>query len=245
MASVRTETVTVAVVGATGRLGSQVVRVVEAMDGFGVVAKLSSTSDLSEIDAADLVIDVTRHDVSDRVLDRAMANGQRILVGTSGWSSARIEAKQLGPEHTAVFIPNFSIGSTVATYVSGIVARYIPLTHIDETHHIAKVDAPSGTSVRTAEVIAANRPAAWRATASHPDARVEDHVVNGVPITSHRFPDANAQQVVSFLGNGETITIAHETTSRDSYDEGIAAAIRFAATATGQTVGLDTVLGMK
>ncbi|MFM2412358.1 MAG: hypothetical protein RLZZ587_691, partial [Actinomycetota bacterium] len=80
----------VAVVGATGRLGQQVVRVVRAMDGFDVVAHLNSSSDLAELAGADLVIDVTRHDVSESVVAAARANGQRILVGTSGWSADRL-----------------------------------------------------------------------------------------------------------------------------------------------------------
>jgi 4-hydroxy-tetrahydrodipicolinate reductase len=236
---------TVAVVGATGRLGAQVVRVVDGMDGFELIAQLNSRSELAEIDGADIVVDVTRHDVSERVIDRAVANGQRILVGTSGWSSARIEAKRFAAADTVVVIPNFSIGSTVATHVSGVIAKYLPHAHIGETHHINKVDAPSGTSIRTAEVIAANRPAGWVAPAGHPDALPDDHIVDGVPITSHRFPDVIAKQVVAFEGNGETIRLEHETTSRDSYDEGIAAAIRFTATASGLTVGLDQVLGIR
>jgi 4-hydroxy-tetrahydrodipicolinate reductase len=72
-----------------------------------------------------------------------------------------------------------------------------------------------------------------------------DHIVAGVPITSHRLPDAIAEQLVTFEGNGETVTIRHETLSRDSYDSGIAAAIRFAATSAGVTVGLDRVMGIQ
>ena len=79
----------VAVVGATGRLGQQVVRVVSAMDNFDVVAELNSSSDLGEIAGADLVIDVTRHDVSESVVAAARANGQPVLGGTSGWPADR------------------------------------------------------------------------------------------------------------------------------------------------------------
>jgi 4-hydroxy-tetrahydrodipicolinate reductase len=231
---------TVAVVGATGRLGAQIVRVVDSMDGFELVAQLNSKSDLAEMDRADLVIDVSRHDVSNAVLDRAVANGQRILIGTSGWSSAALDAKNLPSTANVVIIPNFSVGSTVATHVSALVARYIPNARIDETHHVNKVDAPSGTSTHTAEAIAAAR-----AETPNQPANPGDHIVAGVPITSHRLPDAIAEQVVTFEGNGETVTIRHETLSRDSYDVGIAAAIRFAATTAGVTVGLDRVMGIQ
>ncbi len=231
---------TVAVVGATGRLGAQVVRIVEAMDGFEIVARVNSQSDLSEIDGADLVIDVSRHDVSDAVLDRAVSNGQRILIGTSGWSAAALAAKNLPATAAVTVIPNFSIGSTVATHVSALVARHFPNAHIDETHNITKVDAPSGTSTYTAEAIAAAR-------TSEPNqpANTGDHVVAGVPITSHRLPDAIAEQLVTFTGDGETVSIRHETTSRDSYDAGIEASVRFAATSAGVTVGLDRVMGIR
>jgi len=231
---------TVAVVGATGRFGTQIVRVVEAMDGFEVVARLNSQSDLSEMDGADLVIDASRHDVSNAVLDRAVSNGQRILIGTSGWSAAALEAKNLPATAAVTIIPNFSIGSTVATHISAIVARYIPNAHIDETHNITKVDAPSGTSTHTAEAIAAARTAATTQPATP-----TDHVVAGVPITSHCLPDAIAEQLVTFEGDGETVSIRHETTSRDSYDAGIAASVRFATTSAGVTIGLDRVMGIQ
>jgi 4-hydroxy-tetrahydrodipicolinate reductase len=231
----------VAVVGATGRLGQQVVRVVNAMDDFEVVAELNSTSNLAELAGAHLVIDVTRHDVSESVIAAARANGQPVLVGTSGWSGERLAALKITDDESVTVIPNFSLGSTVATHISGIVSRYFPEARIDETHNIAKVDAPSGTSVRTAEVIAADRCCAPTAT----EPASGDHVVAAVPITSHRLPDVIAEQVVTFAGNGETITVGHETLSRDSYDEGIRAAVAFAATSTGLTVGLDTVLGIR
>lgn len=240
MSTVDHDTVTVAVVGATGRLGAQIVRIVDGMDGFELVAQLNSQSNLSEMDGADLVIDVTRHDVSNAVLDRAVSNGQKVLIGTSGWSAAALEAKNLPNTAAVTIIPNFSVGSTVATHVSAIVARYLPNARIDETHHVNKVDAPSGTSTHTAEAIAAAR-------AAEPNqvAKPGDHVVAGVPITSHRTPDVIAEQVVTFSGDGETVTIGHETTSRESYDAGIDAAIRFAATSATVTVGLDRVLGIR
>lgn len=231
----------VAVVGATGRLGQQVVRVITAMEGFEIVAELNSRSNLSELSAADLVVDVTRHDVSEQVVAVARANGQAVLVGTSGWSTDRLAALGVREDESVTVIPNFSLGSTVATYVSGIVSRYFPEARIVETHNIAKVDAPSGTSVRTAEVIAADRCCAPTETTP----AVGDHVVAGVPITSLRLPDVIAEQVVTFTGNGETITVGHETTSRDSYDEGIRASVIFATTSSGLTVGLDSVLGIQ
>ena len=230
----------VAIVGATGKLGAQVVRVVSAMPDFQIVAKLDSKSSLEEIDSAELVIDVTRHDVSLQVVRHALANGQKVLIGTSGWSSAAIDSARLGEANGVVIIPNFSIGSMVATHLAGVASKFFGNARISETHHISKIDAPSGTSAHTAEVVARNRKGDGLAVPA-----TDDRVVAGVPITSHRLPDAIAEQVVTFEGLGETVTIGHETKDRSSYDAGIEASVRFAATATGLTVGLDAVLGIK
>ena len=230
----------VAIVGATGKLGAQVVRVVSEMPDFQIVAKLDSKSSLEEIDSAELVIDVTRHDVSLMVAKRALSNGQKLLIGTSGWSSAAIDAAQLGEASGVVIIPNFSIGSMVATHLAGIASKFFENASISETHHISKIDSPSGTSAHTAEVIAQNRKGDGVATPAS-----GDHLVAGVPITSHRLPDAIAEQIVTFEGFGEVVTIGHETRDRSSYDSGIRASVSFAATATGLTFGLDAVLGIK
>lgn len=229
----------VAVVGATGRLGSQIVRVIENMPDFDCVAQLGSGSSLAELAGADLVVDATRHDVSGRVIDTALRNGQKVLVGTSGWSTAAIEAAGLHNAEGLVIVPNFSLGSMVATHCAGIVARFFPDAHIDETHHLSKVDAPSGTSTHTAEVIAANRIGNGSEVVAD-----GDHSVAGVSITSHRLSDVIAEQVVTFTGVGEVVTVGHETLDRVSYDAGIAASLRYARTATGLTLGLDRVMGL-
>lgn len=244
----------VAVVGAGGRLGSQVCRVVEAEDDFELFARLGSKDSLEALAGADLVVDVTRHDVSPAVVASALAHGARVVVGTSGWSAERLAELQdsLDEGQTVVVIPNFSLGSTISTVVAGLIARHIPAVEIVETHHINKVDSPSGTAIRTAEIVSEARgdvsildsiPTVPQGAESQP---ARGHNVAGVPVHSLRLPGVLAQQDVVFAGAGETVTLSHVTLSRDSYDAGISATLRFAASPahTGLTVGLDRVLGI-
>lgn len=237
----------VAVVGASGRLGSQVCQVVEALPDFELVARLGSNDSINLVAGADLVVDVTRHDVSPQIVREALRHGARVIVGTSGWGSDRIEElrAELAPTDVVVVIPNFSLGSTIATHVAGIVAEHIPGVEIVEAHHINKVDSPSGTAIRTAEVIADHR-AASAATPATTDQPARGLLVSGVPVHSLRLPGVLAQQDVIFAGVGETVTITHTTLSRESYDAGIAATLTFAARTAlpGVTVGLDRVVGI-
>ncbi len=244
----------VAVAGASGRLGSQVCRVVDDMDGFEIVARVGSDDSLEALAGADLVVDVTRHDVSPGIVAAALAHGARVVVGTSGWSAERLAELQdsLTDDHAVVVIPNFSLGSTIATFVSGIVARHIPAVEIIEAHHINKVDSPSGTAIRTAEIISESRgdvvgisgiPTTPGGADTQP---ARGQSVAGVPVHSLRLPGILAKQDVVFAGVGETVTVSHETLSRESYDAGIVATLRFASNPahSGLIVGLDRVLGI-
>ncbi|MCR2828059.1 4-hydroxy-tetrahydrodipicolinate reductase, partial [Microbacterium sp. zg.Y909] len=153
-------TTRVALVGATGKLGSIVSGVVAETEGFELIAALSSASDLSEMDAADLVIDTSTPAVSIDVVRRAVERGKQLLVGTSGWSAERIALVRPLVQDAgtgAVFIPNFSLGSVLGTALAAASAPFFPSIEIVEAHRETKVDSPSGTAVRTAELIAASR----------------------------------------------------------------------------------------
>ena len=154
-------TTKVAVVGATGTMGRLVTRLIEASDDFEVVASLGSKNPLSDMLGADLVVDVTVPAVSQGVVDFAVANGINVLVGTSGWSSARIVTLEHlladVPGVGVVIIPNFSIGSVLATSFAATAARFFDSIEIVEAHRSSKIDSPSGTAVRTAELIEIGR----------------------------------------------------------------------------------------
>lgn len=238
----------VAVVGASGRLGSLACTLIEKQSDFSLVARLDSRSDLGEMLGADVVLDVTAPGVSATIVDHAVRAGLNVLVGTSGWSDERLRTLRAllasHPESGVVVIPNFSIGSVVATYLSTIAAHWFESIEIVETHHAAKVDSPSGTAVRTAELIGKARADLGPVVAPHTDQRARGQQVASVPVHSLRLQGAIARQDVHFGGTGEMVTITHETLSPSSYEAGILLGLRAAAQATGLTVGLDALLGL-
>lgn len=238
---------TVAVVGASGRLGSVVARVVEAMPEASLVAALSSKDPVEAALAADVVVDATHPAVSPEIVGAAVTRGRRVVVGTSGWSEPRIAALRTQvaerPGSAAIVIPNFSLGSALATGFATIAARYFDSVEIIETHHPGKVDSPSGTAVRTAELMA--RAASRPFSTPHADQRARGQQVGGIPIHSLRLEGVVARQEVRLGGTGETLTIAHDTLSSTSYEAGIRASLlRAAGLSDDVIVGLDAVLGL-
>lgn len=238
----------VAVVGASGRLGSLACHLIEQQHDLTVVARLDSRSDLGEILGADVVLDVTAPGISPTVVDHAVRSGLKVLVGTSGWNEDRLRTLrtllQKHPDAGVIVIPNFSIGSVLATHFATIAARYYESIEIVETHHAAKVDSPSGTAVRTAELIGHARADLGPVVAPHTDQRARGQQVASVPIHSLRLQGAVARQDVHFGGTGEVLTLTHETLSASSYETGILLGIRAAAETTGLVVGLDALIGL-
>ncbi|MFC7765023.1 4-hydroxy-tetrahydrodipicolinate reductase [Leucobacter soli] len=152
----------VAVSGARGRLGSLVCEVVGEHPAFELVAQLGRSSGPDAGTGAGILVDVSHPEASPAIVERALRAGQRVVVGTSGWSEARLAGLQSlieeldsgGDAATAVVIPNFSLGSVLGTVLARVAAPYFDSVEIVEAHHDAKVDSPSGTAVRTAELIA-------------------------------------------------------------------------------------------
>ena len=240
---------TVAVVGASGRLGQVICSVVDGMEDATLIASLGSRDDLAVVSTADVVVDVTSHVVSPGIVAAAIAAGRRVLIGTSGWSAERITTLRTqviaNPGSGAVVIPNFSLGSVLATGFAAIAAKHFEAAEIIEAHHEGKADSPSGTAVRTAELMLAARNELGPFSAPHVDQRARGQQVASVPVHSLRLPGVVAKQDVVFGGVGETLTISHTTLSSSSYEAGIRLALRRAAAANGEViVGLDAVLGI-
>lgn len=241
-------TIRVAVAGATGKLGSVAVRLIDEADDLELVARLDSRSPLEDMLAADVLVDMTLPAVSPDIVAFAVDNGMKVLVGTSGWSADRIlslERRVAEHEGTgAVVIPNFSLGSALGTAFATVAARFFDSIEIIEAHGAGKVDSPSGTAVRTAELIGAARAERGPVDAPHTDQRARGQQVASVPIHSLRMRGVVAQQQVILGGPGETLTIRHDTVGSESYEAGILLAIRAVATATGVTVGLDKLVDL-
>lgn len=239
-------TTRVAIVGGTGRLGGVVQAVVEQEPGFDVGAVLSSRDDLDAILGSDLVVDASSTAVSIDVVRAATGYGINILVGTSGWSAERIalvrplvQAAGTG----AVFVPNFSLGSVVSSALAAAAAPLFPSIEIIEAHRETKIDSPSGTAVRTAELIAAARAAVGPVESPHVDQRARGQQVASIPIHSLRRPGVVARQETVLSGPGESLTIVHDTLDPAlAYAPGIRLALHAARDARGIVVGLDSFI---
>jgi 4-hydroxy-tetrahydrodipicolinate reductase len=238
----------VAVAGATGKLGSVAVRLIEQADDLELVAELGSRSPLEDMLGADVLVDMTLPQVSPAIVAFAVDHGLNVLVGTSGWSADRIlDLERRVAQHEgqgAVVIPNFSLGSALGTAFATAAARFFDSIEIVEAHGAGKIDSPSGTAVRTAELIAAARARKGPVEAPHSDQRARGQQVASVPIHSLRMRGVIAQQQVIFGGAGEQLTIRHDTVGAEAYETGILVALRAAASATGVTVGLDKLIDL-
>lgn len=244
-------TTRVAVVGATGRMGTLVSRLIEESDDFELAAKLGSKDSLDLILDADVVVDVSVPAASSGVVDFAIKNGLSVLVGTSGWTSERIEKVIATVAHEGetgvIFVPNFSLGSVLATRLAAEAAQFFDSIEIVEAHGASKIDSPSGTAVRTAELMSNQRVAAGRGmvSAAHTDQRARGQQVAGIPVHSIRLQGVVAKQDVVLGGVGEVLTISHETFAQTAYESGIMLALRALPSAVGVTVGLDSLLGLE
>jgi len=227
-------------------MGQLASRLIETSEDFELVASLGSKDELSGMLGADLVVDLTLPAVSQGIVEFAVANGLNVLVGTSGWSHDRITALERTITDKldvgVIIVPNFSIGSVLATSFAALAARFYESIEIIEAHASTKVDSPSGTAVRTAELIGDARLDLGPVRAPHADQRARGQQVSSVPIHSLRMQGVVAKQDVIFGGTGETLTLSHETLSPTAYEAGIMLALRAARTARGVTVGLDKLL---
>jgi 4-hydroxy-tetrahydrodipicolinate reductase len=236
-------TIKVAVVGATGRMGKLAIDLIDSAQDLSLHASLNSTSSLDELVGADVVFDVTKLEVSEGVVSFCVVNQLPLVIGTSGWSASRLDSldsEVSKAKATVVVVPNFSIGSMLATRFAAEAAKHFASVEIVEAHHAGKIDSPSGTAIRTAELIAESREEIGLLPGVGQAARGE--IVAGVPIHSLRLHGVSAKQDVLLGGESELLTISHEVTSVAAYAGGILASIRFACVNEGFFVGLDQVV---
>jgi 4-hydroxy-tetrahydrodipicolinate reductase len=229
-------------------MGRLATALIARSDDLRVHAGLGSSDPIERIEGADLVLDLTVPAVSPEIVGAALDRGIPVLVGTSGWTSERITTLarrlQATPELGVIIVPNFSLGSVLATLAATMLAPYFDSIEIVEAHHEGKVDSPSGTAIRTAELIGTARGDAGPVAAPHADQRARGQQVASVPIHSLRMSGLLAQQDVLFGGVGETVRISHETFSDESYAAGLLLGLHAAPTARGVVVGLDKLLDL-
>ncbi|GAB2708664.1 4-hydroxy-tetrahydrodipicolinate reductase [Arthrobacter bambusae] len=249
-----TEQLAVAVLGAQGRMGIEAVKAVEAAADMKLVAALGRGDSLDTLlDAgAKYVVDLTVPDSTEANVRFAVEHGMHAVVGTTGWDAARLAALRdllaANPEAGVLIAPNFALGSVLASAFAAKASKYFESVEIIELHHPNKVDAPSGTAVRTAQLIAAAReeagiPASPDATNTALDgARGCD--VDGVRVHSVRLRGLVAHQEVLLGGPGEQLTIRHDSFDRASFMPGVLLGLRNVASHPGLTVGLDGYLDL-
>jgi 4-hydroxy-tetrahydrodipicolinate reductase len=233
-------------------MGSEVSRTIDATEDLELVAMVDQGDWLFNIaDAgAEVVVDFTTPDVVMDHVHWCIDQGINVVVGTSGFTEARYERVRQWlsrkPELGVIVAPNFAVGAVLMMEFAARAAKYFDSIEIVEMHHPAKVDAPSGTAIRTAEMVAAARAVAGKAPM--PDATKEELVgargteVNGVRIHSVRAAGLVAHQEVLLGTEGETLTIRHDSHDRKSFMPGVLLAIRSVRYRTGLTIGLGPLL---
>jgi 4-hydroxy-tetrahydrodipicolinate reductase len=241
----------VGVLGARGRMGSEVCRAVEAAPDLELVAQIDHGDAQSGlVDAkAEVVVDFTHPGVVLDNLRFCIDNGIAAVVGTSGFDDARFATVRGWLDETpghVLIAPNFGVGAVLMMQFARQAAPFFESVEVIELHHAGKVDAPSGTAARTASLIAEARadagPLPDATTSELPGAR--GATVDGVRVHSVRLPGLVAHQEVLFGTVGETLTIRHDSFDRASFMPGVVMAVRAVRDRAGLTIGLEPLLGL-
>ncbi|MDX2065594.1 MAG: 4-hydroxy-tetrahydrodipicolinate reductase [Fimbriimonadaceae bacterium] len=260
----------VGVVGAAGRMGAEIVRALHADAQFEVVAAVDRTGIgrpladviggnvpelvISEkvglaLDAceADVIVDMSHASAVASHAQSAAKRGVSFVIGATGISHDDVcELEALTQSHgvAGMIVPNFAIGAVLMTRFAELAARWLPDAEIIEMHHERKEDAPSGTAMLTAELIAGARRSSPQPLPT-PLLKAEGArggTVHAVPVHSVRLPGLLAHQEVIFGGPGETLTIRHDSLTRESFMVGVKLCCRTVRQLSGLTIGMDKIL---
>ena len=241
--------INVAVLGAKGRMGAEVVRAVEAAPGMSLIAALDLGDSLEQLvgSGTHVVVDFTTPDAVMANLDFLINKGINVVVGTTGFDAIKLTTVERllsqNPTVGVLIAPNFAIGAVLMMEFATKAARYFESAEIIELHHPDKVDAPSGTATRTAQLMSDARKDAG--LAAMPDATSSGVAgargarVGDVPVHSVRARGLVAHQEVILGGLGETLTIRHDSIDRAGFMPGVILGIRNIISHPGLTHGLD------
>ena len=244
-------TIRVAVLGARGRMGGEVVRAVEAAEDLTLGAALDVGDDL-DLSQVDVAVDFTTPSAVMGNLRACIDARVHAVVGTTGFGDERLAELrgwlEAAPGVGVLVAPNFGVAAVLMMRFAAQAARFFDSVEVVELHHPHKVDAPSGTARRTAELIAAAR----REAASEPmpdatstsleGARGAD--VDGVRVHAVRLAGLVAHQEVLLGGSGETLTLRHDSYDRASFMPGVLLGVRSVSARPGLTVGLEALLDL-
>ena len=246
------DAIKVSVIGAKGRMGSEVCRAVESAPDVELVGRYDHGDDLGDLSGADVVVEFSVPDASAANVAHCVQRGVHVVVGTTGWGEDKLatlrEQVAAEPGVGVLIAPNFAIGAILMMSFARQAARFYESVEIVELHHPDKVDAPSGTAARTAGLVGqARREAGLGAV---PDATTHDPDgargarVDGIPVHALRLRGLVAHQEVLLGGIGELLTIRHDSFDRVSFMPGVLEGVRKVADHPGVTVGLEHYLGL-
>ncbi len=246
-------TLKILVNGALGRMGSESIKAIQNDPALRLVGETDHTDVLTDVISTtkpDVVVDFTHPAAVFQNVIAILNAGCHAVVGTTGLSEAQLnEIDRVAIENgkAALVCPNFAIGAVLMMRFSAIAAAHMPRAEIIEFHHDQKADAPSGTAIKTAEMI--------HEANAHINAgpEVDETILiegarggrkSNVPIHSVRLPGFVASQEVIFGGLGQTLTLRHDTISRESFMPGVVLAVKAAPHHKGLVYGLEKVLGV-
>jgi len=241
----------VAVIGARGRMGSEVVKAVNEAKDLELVAQLDLGDSLEALltSGAAVAVDFTTPDSVMANLEFLISHNINAVVGTTGFDDARIakiKAALANSKSGVLIAPNFAIGAVLMMEFATKAAKYFESAEIIELHHPNKVDAPSGTAARTAELMSAARKEAG--LPAMPDATTTSlagargATVGDIPVHSVRLRGLVAHQEVLLGGIGETLSIRHDSIDRVGFMPGVLLGVRKVVTHPGLTFGLENFM---
>lgn len=249
------ELLRVGVIGARGRMGAETCQAVVEADDMDLVAAVGGREWLFSLADADsqVVVDFSHPDVVMEHIRFCLDQNIHVIAGTSGFTDERLETIRqwlsAKPELGVMVVPNFAIGAVLSARFAREAARFFESVEIIELHHAGKADAPSGTAVATAKMVAVARknadlgPVPDATTLETDGARGAN--VDGIRVHSVRLPGLVAHQEVILGTTGETLTIRHDSLHRSSFMPGVLTAIRAVTSRPGLTIGLEQLLGLE
>jgi len=245
----------VGVLGAKGRMGSEAVKAISAANDLEVVAQIDLGDSLDQLIAsgAQTIVDFTHPDAVMGNIEFAINNGINVVVGTTGFDEKKLNLIKgwlaANPKVGALIAPNFGLGAVLMMQFAAQASKYFESVEIVELHHPAKVDAPSGTAARTAELItqarrSVNKEAMPDATTSALDG-ARGAKIGDVPVHSLRLRGLVAHQEVILGDLGETLTIRHDSIDRTGFMPGVLLGVRKVGSTPGLTFGLEHFMDLK